>query len=91
MYACREDFPGGPVVKNLPASAGHAGSISGPGRFHTPLSQLSPCTQLLKPSFLEPLLFNEKPMQHEACTPQLEKSLRSIEDPAQPKQKQKNF
>ena len=30
-----EDFPGGAVVKNLPASAGHArdvGSIPGPGR-----------------------------------------------------------
>ena len=59
-YTCREDFPGGPVVKNLPASAGHVGSISGPGRFHTSLSQLSPCTQLLEPSFLEPLLFNKR-------------------------------
>ena len=28
------DFPGGPVVKNLPASAGDMGSIPGPGRFH---------------------------------------------------------
>ena len=30
------DFPGGPVVKNPPASAGHIGSIPGPGSFHTP-------------------------------------------------------
>ena len=28
-------FPGGPVVKNLPASAGNTGSIPGPGRSHT--------------------------------------------------------
>ena len=28
------DFPGGPVVKNLPANAGDTGSISGLGRFH---------------------------------------------------------
>ena len=28
------DFPGGPVVRNLPASAGKMGSTPGPGRFH---------------------------------------------------------
>ena len=28
------DFPGGPVVKTLPASAGDTGSIPGLGRFH---------------------------------------------------------
>ena len=28
------DFPGGSVVKNLPAKAGDMGSIPGPGRFH---------------------------------------------------------
>ena len=28
------DFLGGPVVKNLPASAGDMSSIPGPGRFH---------------------------------------------------------
>ena len=27
-------FPGGPVVKNSPASAGDMGSIAGLGRFH---------------------------------------------------------
>ena len=27
-------FPGGPAVKNLPASAGDTGSISGPGNSH---------------------------------------------------------
>ena len=29
------DFPGGSVVKNMPASAGDVGSIPGLGRFHT--------------------------------------------------------
>ena len=30
------DFPGGPVVKSLPASAGDMDSIPGPGRSHMP-------------------------------------------------------
>ena len=30
------NFPGGPLVKNLPAKAGGMGSIPGPGRFHMP-------------------------------------------------------
>ena len=29
-----QDFPGGPVVKNLPAKAGDVSSVPGPGRFH---------------------------------------------------------
>ena len=29
-----EGFPGGLVVKNSPANAGHLGSISGPGRLN---------------------------------------------------------
>ena len=29
-----QDFPDGPVVKNLPASAGDMGLIPGMGRFH---------------------------------------------------------
>ena len=29
-----EDFPGGAVVKNLPANTGDIGSIPDPGRFH---------------------------------------------------------
>ena len=31
-------FPGGAVVKNLPASAGDTGSSPGPGRSHMPRS-----------------------------------------------------
>ena len=30
------DFPGGPVVKNLPANAGDMGSVPGLGRSHMP-------------------------------------------------------
>ena len=30
------DFPGGAVVKNLPANAGDTGLIPGPGRSHMP-------------------------------------------------------
>ena len=33
-----QDFPGGAVVKNLPANAGDMGSIPGPGRSHMPWS-----------------------------------------------------
>ena len=32
------DFPGGAVVKNLPANAGDTGSSPGPGRPHMPRS-----------------------------------------------------
>ena len=32
------DFPGGAVVKNLPANAGDTGSMPGPGRSHMPWS-----------------------------------------------------
>ena len=32
------DFPGSPMVKNLPANEGATGSISGLGRFHMPWS-----------------------------------------------------
>ena len=32
------DFPGGTVVKNLPANAGVMGSIPGPGTSHMPQS-----------------------------------------------------
>ena len=38
IYIQNLDFPGGSVVKNLPASAGDIGSIPGPGRSHMPQS-----------------------------------------------------
>ena len=57
------DFPGGPVVKNLPANAGDMGSIPGLGRFHMPRGQLNLCTTTTQPAHLEPKLPNEKPPQ----------------------------
>jgi len=39
-----EDFPGGPVVKTLPAYVGDTGSVPGLGRSHMPHSKLRPCT-----------------------------------------------
>ena len=36
LHEKREDFPGGPEVKNLPASAGDMGSSPGPASFHMP-------------------------------------------------------
>ena len=69
---CREDFPGGAVVKNLPANAGDTGSIPGLERSHIPRSSkthvpplLSLCSrackpQLLKSVCLEPVLRNKE-------------------------------
>ena len=37
-----EGFPGGSVVKNLPASAGDTGSFPDPGRSHMPQSNYVP-------------------------------------------------
>ena len=42
-------FPGGPVVKNLPASAGDTGSIPGPRRSHGPWGDEANVPQLLSP------------------------------------------
>ena len=40
LYTLRiiQGFPGGAVVKNLPANAGDTGSSPGPGRSHMPRS-----------------------------------------------------
>ena len=55
------DFPGGPVVKNPPASAGDMGSTSGPGRSHMSWSNqtcapqlLSLCSEAWEPQLLSP-------------------------------------
>ena len=46
-----EDFPGGPVVTNLPSSAGNVGSIPGQGT-KTPhaMGQISPDTAITEPT-----------------------------------------
>ena len=36
------DFPGGTVLKNLPANAGDMSSIPGPGRSHMPRGATKP-------------------------------------------------
>ena len=43
------DFPGGPVVKNVPVNAGDRGLIPGLGRFHMSLSNQVREPQLLSP------------------------------------------
>ena len=42
-----EGFPGGSVVKNLPANAGDKGSTPGLGRFHMPWDNKACASQLL--------------------------------------------
>ena len=42
------DFPGSPVVKNLPATAGYMSLIPGQGRSH--MSWSNPCTTTTEPS-----------------------------------------
>ena len=89
------------MVKNLPANAGDMGSIPDPGRSHISWSNyahvpqlLSLCPrarglQLLSPCTVESVLQNKRSCCGEAQAPQLEtrESLRSNEDPAQPKNK----
>ena len=47
-------FPGGSVLKNLPANAGDMGLISGLGRSHMPQSKLSPCITTTAPVLESP-------------------------------------
>ena len=75
-----QDFPGGLVVKNLPASAGDTGSIPGPGRFHMPWDngangpQLlnprsgAPESHILKPVHLEPAFRSKRSRHNEKTT-----------------------
>ena len=45
----KRDFPGGAVVKNLPANAGDTASSPGSGRFPHAVEQLSPCATTTEP------------------------------------------
>ena len=65
------DFPGGAVVKNLPASEGDTGLIPGPGRSHMPRSNetrapqlLSLCSTARKPQLLSPCATTTEPTYH---------------------------
>ena len=75
----KENFPGGPLVKNPPANAGHIGLIPDPGRSPHASEQLSPCATTAEaraPRAGAPQ--QEKPPQREACAPQLESSSWSL-------------
>ena len=54
------DFPGGSVVKNLPANAGNTGSIPGPERPHMSWDNESLAPQLLISYALEPELQDKR-------------------------------
>ena len=76
-----EEFPGDPMVKNPPASAGDKVSTPGPG-----ISHINPCTATTEHTSLEPVLCNRS--HHNEESPPLSatrKSLSSNKDPAQPK------
>ena len=57
------DFPAGPLVKNLPATAGDMGSISGLRRFHMPWGNSAQAPPLKSLPNLEPALCS-KPLRH---------------------------
>ena len=83
-------FPGGSVVKTLPANAGDTGSIPGPGRSHVP-QLFSPCSRTWARNKRSQC--GKKPALQLESSPSslpLEKSLCSHEDPAQPKNNKLN-
>ena len=96
-------FPGGSVVRSLPARAGDTGSIPGSGRSHMLWSPKPIATapepvlrtrelQLLKPT--RPQVHapqQERPVQREARTPQLGQSPSHNEDPAGLKGNKRNY
>ena len=65
-------FPGGSVVRNLPANAGDAGVIPDPERFHMPWSNEAPAPEPLSPYLLEPM--QQRSHHNEKETPQQENS-----------------
>ena len=73
-------FPGGTVVKNLPASAGHTGSSPGPGRSHMLRSNYAHAPQLPslrsrahKPQLLSPRATTTEVHAPRACALKQEK------------------
>ena len=90
-----KDFPGGAVVKNPPASAGHMGPIPGPGRSHMPQSNKAHAPQLLslRSRAREPQLLSLRATATEPATkssshsPQLEKACAQQQRPNTAKNK----
>ena len=69
------EIPGGLVVKNLPVNRGDIGFIPAPGRLHMQASNWAREPQLLMPTLLQAhALQQEKPLQWEVCSLQLESS-----------------
>ena len=64
-------FPGGAVVKNLPANARHTGLSPAPGGSHMPQSNKARAPQLLSlcSRGREPQLLSPRATTTEACTP----------------------
>ena len=58
-------FPGGPVVKSLPANPGHMGSIPGLGRSHMPRATKLVCQNNWAHHYLESLLLNKRSLCNE--------------------------
>ena len=70
------DFPGGPVVENMPSDSGDPGSIPGQvTKIPHAAGQLSPCDTTTEPTHST------------ARAPQLKKTTRCNKDPAQPKER----
>ena len=76
----RQDFPGGAVVKNLPAKAGDMGSNPGPGRSHMPRSNEAHAPQLqsllsraCEPQLLSPRATTTEARVPRSCAPWQEK------------------
>ena len=67
------DFPGGPVVKNLPANAGDTGLILDLGRSHMLQSNQARLPQLLSLCSRARKLQLPKPKHPRACAQQQEK------------------
>ena len=89
---CSTDFPGGPVVKNPPDSAGAMGSDPRSGRFHMPWSNCAHRTQVLKPAGPGACSANSRNEQLShfltlgcsSCSQQPEKARAQQQGPAQP-------
>ena len=86
-------FPGGSVAKNPSANAGDTGSIPDLARSHL-LQLLEPvCPGVCASRQEKPLQWEAHAPQLESssCSPQLQKSLSSTEDPVQPKINKQNY
>ena len=88
-----QSFPSGPVVENLPANAGHTGSIPGLGKSHMPRGNWAHVPQILRPAHLGAHTTQREKLLHwEARAPQLEKAHAQQQgSPAQPKRNFKKF